>query len=146
MCVVNFLHHRAEQAGVVGKLARQHRPAKIDIAEEAVERVGMSAIGCAREEPLGHGAEMPGRRNAERLLAVEVVEERALGDAGCRAEAVDRRRLVAPGADLVQRRVEELRPGAGALDRAWRSRFPLGYRCLGHTDDIPTGWYVVKRR
>ena len=43
--LVDFLHHRADEAGELRNLAREHGLAKIDVAKNAVERVRAPVIG-----------------------------------------------------------------------------------------------------
>jgi hypothetical protein len=71
---------------------------------------GQVQIGVAHDQRVSH-----------RVLAVEVVEERALGDAHLLGDAVDRRRCVAVREDQFLRRDED--PLAGPLARAGFCRF-----------------------
>ena len=110
---VGLLHHGAEEAGVFGQLALEDLAAEVDVAEQALERVGERLVGGGGEEAGGHLAEMGGGGDAELLLGAEVVEEGALGDAGRLAELVDRGGGEALAADHVHGGVEQL--GAGVL-------------------------------
>ena len=127
---VGLLHQRAEQAGVVGQFALQDLGAEIDVAEQALQRVVEATIRRGGEEALGHF--VPERRGRQReiVLAFEVVEEAALGDARGVADVVDRGRRIAALADHMQRRVEQLQLG-------------LVRGAGGHYCSIPICWYLV---
>ena len=73
---------------------------------------------------------MGGGGDAERFLAREMMEERALGDSGRLAEVVDRSRSKALGTDEVPRRLEK--PGAGVA--ALRVMFRRSRHEAIHTD------------
>ncbi len=58
------------------------RFAKAQIAERAVERIGEVVVRRGGEQGAGGLRPMLGGGDGERLLVLEMVEERALGDAG----------------------------------------------------------------
>ena len=64
-------------------------------------------IGRGGEKAACDFAPVFGRRQGQRFLAVEMMEEAALGQAGCLADILNARGRVAFGTDHVQRRVEE---------------------------------------
>ena len=105
--VVDLLHQGAEQAGVVGQLALQDGDAKVDVAEQPVERVGMGLVRRGAEHPIGHTAEMPGGDERQFFLAAEVVEEAALGQRRGIADVFDARGRVTLAADDTQRSIEQ---------------------------------------
>src|SRR5208337_1831633 len=78
---VNFLNRRAKQAGVLRNIPLQHRGAEIDVAEHAVARIGIGVVGGSAEHRRGHRPELLDGGYAEPLLAFEMVEEGALGQA-----------------------------------------------------------------
>src|SRR5882724_2572599 len=106
MGLVGLLHHRPQETGELGQLALEDRPAEIDVAEEALHRIGQLAVRRAGEDAVSPRGEVPGRGDRELLLAVEMVEEAALGEPGELAHIVDRRCPVTLGADHPQRGVE----------------------------------------
>ena len=108
MGVVGLLHHRAEEAGELRQLALKDRFAEVDIAEDAVARVGQAAIGLSLEQRVGVRREPPRRGDGAGLLACEMVEERALGEPRLGANVLDPRGRIALGTDHMDRRVEEL--------------------------------------
>ena len=113
MGVVDLLHHRADEAGEIRHVALEQRAAEIDVAEHAIERILVRVIGRGREEGAGHLRPVIRRRNGERFLAVEMMEERALRHAGARAQLIDRGRDVALLADHGEGRIQQLLPGRG---------------------------------
>jgi hypothetical protein len=70
------------------------------------------------------------RRQRQIVLAFEVMEKAALGDARLTANIVDRRGCVAFGADRIQRRVQE-----------FGLRFMVRLGC--HFERVPTSRYDV---
>ena len=76
--LVNLLHHGADEAGKFGDFSGQDRFAEIDVAEHALQRIGMPVVGRGREKRAGRLRPIFGGRDRERFLAVEVMEE---GDA-----------------------------------------------------------------
>src|ERR1700730_10330674 len=113
MRVVGLLTHGAEEAGELREGSRQDAGAKIDVAEQAVQRIGELAIRRCAKEPPGHLGKMLGRRDREVFLAFEVVEERALGQAGCGTDVVHGGPRIALRADHLHCRVEETSPRIG---------------------------------
>jgi len=89
MSLVSLLDHGAQQAGELGKLAEENCLAKVDVAEQAVDRVGQAAIGSLGKRALGHGRKMLGGGQGQVFLALEVVKETALGEAGGFADVFD---------------------------------------------------------
>src|SRR5262249_54235995 len=120
----------ADQAGVLRNLAGQHGDAQVDVAENALARILARLIRRRAEQRFGHRFERLDRGNAERFLAVEMMKEAALGQAGGRADVVDRRGRIALGADDIARGGKELAAGLGAVARS-------DHRI------IPTSWYVL---
>ena len=94
----------------------------------------MLVIGRGLEKRAGHLRPIIGGRDAERFLALEVMEERALGDARLGAEIIDGRCGVTLGADERKRSVEQFLP-----------RGPCRlFDCVGAVHvNIPTSWYAV---
>jgi len=113
MGVVGLLHQRAEETRVVGKLSGQDSGAEVEVSEQAGKRVGWLVIGCGGEEALGHGFPMRNCGEGEVILALEVVKEAALGDAGLKADIVDGGRSIPFGTDGLESCVEELVPRLG---------------------------------
>src|SRR5690554_4310944 len=133
---MKFLHHRAHQAGIFKALAANDRAAKFEIAQDALQRVLWLVIGRCGEKLAGGLAPEVGRRDAQRLLALKIVEERALCDAGRLTEVIDRGRCKTLLADRV----------TGGFEEASFRVAGRGRRCvfLGHARSIPVGWYVGK--
>ena len=115
--VVGLLHHGAEEAGELGDGSDQYRRAEIDVAEQAIQGIRQLAIGRVTEKPLGHLRKMRGRGDRKVFLALEVMKERTLREAGRAADIVHRARRVALRADHMHRRVEQagarVGPGPG---------------------------------
>jgi len=76
--VIDFLNHGADQAGELGHLALEDRFAEIDVAEHAVERIGVIVVGRAGKQAAGEVRPVVRGRDGEGFLAGEVVEEGAL--------------------------------------------------------------------
>lgn len=112
MAVEDLLHHRAEEAGDVGRPADEERDAEVDIAEDSRGWVGEGVVAGIGEDGGGAVAPMIRRGDREGLLVGEVMEEGALADARDPADVLDAARLVAAGADLVGRGVEDELPRA----------------------------------
>ena len=108
MRLIGLLHQGAEQAGELGEFAGEDGLAEFHIADDALARVGQRPIGSGCEQTVGHRGEMRGRGEREFVLALEVMEEAALGQAGGVADVVDRRRSVSLAADHPQGGVEDL--------------------------------------
>src|SRR5262249_8108114 len=129
MARIGFLNGRSDQTGVKRDLARKERNAKIDVAEDTITRIGQRTVRRVAKQRRRHGAKALDRGNPERFLAVEVMKEAALGDAGRRANVVDRAAGIALGSYDVAGRIEQLAAfsasqarGSGALAReevAW---------------------------
>ena len=130
--VLSFLHHCAKEARKFGDWPREDRRAEIDIAEQAIQGIRELTIRRAAEKPLGHLRKMRRRSDREIFLALEVMKERTLREAGRAADIVHRARRVALRADHLHRRVEQ----AGA-----RVRLGLAGDCL-HVTVVPTSWYA----
>ena len=107
MRFVDFLHHGAEEASELGQSALEDRLAKIDVAEEAIHGVGQGAIGRCCEYAVGHRRKMPGGRDRQFILAFEMVEETAFGDARSVANVVDCGGRITFGADNHQCCIEK---------------------------------------
>src|SRR3546814_8647909 len=78
---------------------------------------------------------MPRGLNRHILLAFEMMEERALGDAGSGAKLVHRGGVIALFADHAQRHVQQADAGVPAFGCGFTTR---------HGRTIPTGWYARK--
>ena len=89
ICFIGFLHHRAEETGELRQRPLQNAFAKVDIAEDALARIGKPAKRRCGKQCLGARGEMRGGGDGARLLAGEVMEEPALGEPGPRADVVD---------------------------------------------------------
>ena len=107
MGVVGLLHHRAEQAGELRQVALKDRLAEIDVAEHPLARVGEARIGRGVEHGVGVRGEMGRRGDGAGFLAGEVMEERALGEAGLGADVLDAGGRIALRADHVDGGVEQ---------------------------------------
>ena len=68
MGLVGLLHHRAEEAGELRQFALKDRLAKVDVAEDAVARVGQERVGRGVEQRVGVRREMRGRGDGAGLL------------------------------------------------------------------------------
>src|SRR5690554_1161840 len=134
--VMKLLHHRSHQTGIFKALAANDRAAKFEIGQDTLQWVLGLVIGRCGEKLAGARAPEVGRRDAQRLLALKIVEERALCDAGRIAEIVDRRRRKTLLADHV----------TGGFEEASFRVAGRGRRCvfLCHARSIPVGWYVGK--
>src|SRR5262249_48731904 len=86
MRLVSLLDQGACEAGEFADLAFQNGFAKVDVAENPIEWVGVGVIGGGVEESAGRLRPMVSRRDCEVLLAREVMEERSLGYSGGGAE------------------------------------------------------------
>jgi hypothetical protein len=131
VCRVGFLNQRAEQTRVIWQFALQNLAAKIDVAEQAFERVLQMLIGCRSEKPFRRRSPKGGGGKREFVLAFEVMEKAAFGHARFVADVINRRRGVTFGPDYVQRRVQGL-----VFDSCC-----IGVPILRY---IPTSGYVVK--
>jgi hypothetical protein len=89
-CLVGFLNHRAYEAGEIWQPALQELPTKGDIGDDTIQRIGMVVIGRIGKQRARHLGPVVRRGNGECILAFEMVEECALGDARRRAEFVNR--------------------------------------------------------
>ncbi len=89
------------------------RGAKVDVGQQPLARIGHLLVRRIGEQRAG--AVVPVLRRGQRqvFLALEVVEEAALGQAGGGAQVVDRGRAVALAADRRQRGVEPTGAGVG---------------------------------
>ena len=103
---IGFLHHRADETGELIQFAAYQFTPEIDVAEHAIERIGVVVIRRGGEKRACYFRPVIGGRDAQRFLARKMMEERALGDARRRTEVVDRRRGIALGADLGERRLQ----------------------------------------
>ena len=105
--VVSFLDHRAEQTGEIREGTLQDRDAEVDVAQQPIERVGGILIRRCCKHGVSHRREVSGCGKCQIFLALEVMEEAALGEAGCLADVFDARRAIALGANDVQRCIKE---------------------------------------
>ena len=112
---VNFLHRRADQAGVLRNLAAQHGDAQIDVAEDSVARIVLRLIGRRAEQHLSHRLELLDRGDAELFLAVEVMKEAALGKPCGLADIVDAGGRIALGANDIGCGGQKLAAGLRAV-------------------------------
>ena len=119
---VGLLHHRAEQAGIVGQPAPQDRSPEVDVAEDPRPGVGQRMVGGSGEEVGRHGAEVRRGGDPELFLGAEVMEEGPVGDARRAAEVVDRGRGIPLRPDHRYRGVEQ--PGLPVLARRGHSVHP----------------------
>ena len=86
-----LLHHRAGKAGELCGPAFDERGAEIDVSEHPAERIAMRMIGRGCKESARRLRPIIRRRDREIVLAFEVMEEGALGDARSAAKIVHRR-------------------------------------------------------
>ena len=107
MGLIRLLRHGAEEAGELRQFALKDRLAEIDVSQHPVARVGEARIGGGVEEGVGFRCEMGGGRNGACLLASEMVEERPTWEAGFGADVLNPRSRIAPGADDMDRGVEQ---------------------------------------
>src|SRR5579862_4552858 len=126
-----FLHHRADQTGELGHIAFQELLAEIDIAEHAVERIGVPVIGRRRKQLAGHLRPMVCGRSAKIFLALEVMEKGALCHTGSRAKIIDGCCRIALFTHHVERGIQKT--GAG-VDRL---RHYEPYRPVGMLSRLP---------
>jgi len=136
--VVDLLHHGAGEAGEVGQLTHEQGLAEIDIGQQAVEGVSECTKRRGGKERIRDFDPVVGCGQRQRFLAIEVVEEASLGQAGGFADVLDARGGISLGADYVHGRVEN-------LDLRFMSYFRRGH-CIPTSwyANIPTGWCVVK--
>jgi hypothetical protein len=119
--VVDLLHHGAGEAGEVGQLTHEQGLAEIDIGQQAVERISDCVIRCGGKERTRAFAPVAGCGQRQLFLAIEVVEEASLGQAGGFADVLDARGGISFGADYVQGRVED--PGLRFVSYFRRSQW-----------------------
>lgn len=108
MCVVDLLHHGADEAGELRELTLEECFAEVDVAEDTVEWIGQEVEGRGGKEAAGDGAPVLGGFEGEVFLAFEVMEEAALGETGGFADVFDACGGVTFGADDVKGGVEKL--------------------------------------
>ena len=113
MGLVSFLNHRAQQTGELRQRALQDRDAEIHVTQQPLEGVAGTLVRRSCKQGVGHPREMGRGGQRQLFLAVEVVEEAALGELGGLADVLDASRRIALCADDMQRRVEE--PDLGAV-------------------------------
>jgi len=111
--LIGLLHHGADEAGEFRYLALQQSLAEGNVAEHALQRIGVVVIRRSGKQRAGDLRPVIRRRYGQRILAPEMMEESALGDARCRAKLIDAGRRIAFGPHHRQRRIEQLRPGIG---------------------------------
>lgn len=112
MGLVDFLHHRAEQAGVIGQFALQNFRPEIDVSENAITRVSDQRVRRVREQSSGHRVPVFDRHQRHLFFAFEVMKVAALGHACRRANVIERGGCVALATDYLQRGVEQLGLGS----------------------------------
>src|ERR1051326_4791094 len=105
---IRLLHHRSGEARELRQFACQESLAKIDIGEDAIERICREGIGRVREQFARARFPVLNRGEGEFILALEVVEEAAFSDAGFGAHVLDARCVVSLDPDNLDRRVDEL--------------------------------------
>lgn len=88
--LIGLLQHGADEAGEIGHAALQQDLAEGDMAEHAVERIGKIVTGRSGEQGARHLGPMLGGGAPQFVLALEMMEEGVLGDAGGGAGLVDR--------------------------------------------------------
>ena len=108
MRLIGLLDDRADKAGEVGQVAGQESLAKLDIGNEASERIRSLVVGRRGEQRRGHRLPMRDRRQRQIFLALEVMKEASLRQPRLGADVLDPGRAIAFGAHDPQRRVEEL--------------------------------------
>jgi len=113
MRVVGLLHHGAEKAGEGRDGPVHDGGAKVDIAEEAIERIGGRTIGRRAEKLVRHLCEVRRRGDRQILLALEMMKEGPLGEASLAADIVHRGGRIAFGADNLHGGVEKTDAGVG---------------------------------
>ena len=97
------------------------RGTEIEVAHHPVQRIVEPVIGRLGEQAAGRHRPMFRRRNSEIFLASEVVEERALGDAGRRAELIYRSRVISLLQNNPQSRAQQtVSRRLGLTDRLFR--------------------------
>jgi hypothetical protein len=85
---VDFLHHRSDETGELWYPAPEDCLAEIDVAENAIKWILVLVVRRALEKRASHLRPVVSRRNCEGFLALEVVEERAFGDARLTAKVI----------------------------------------------------------
>src|SRR5277367_38065 len=131
---IYLLHHRAHQTGEFGDFSFEDGFAEIDIAQDPVERVAVPVVWRRLEKTPRDLGPVICRGDRQSVLALEVMEERALRDAGLRAEFIDGSRRIALLADQRQGGIQQ--PLAGP--DFFRLRRTSGF----HPWTVPTSRYV----
>jgi hypothetical protein len=108
VCRVGFLNQRAEQTCVIWQFALQYLAAKIDVTEQAFERISQLLKGRGSEESFRRRSPKGGGGKREFVLAFEVMKKAAFGHARLVPDVINCGRRVTLGPDDVQRRVQEL--------------------------------------
>ena len=136
---IGFLHHRADEAGIILGRTVEHRQPEIDMAEQTVERVVQPVVRRHLEHrPRALGPALGGG-DPQRFLRREMVEEGTLGDPCRRTDFVDAGRGIAL---LAYRRVrcrDQRRTGAAArCTRRWggAGRGLVARHANQHTDQL----------
>jgi hypothetical protein len=104
MGLEDLLHHRAKQAGEFRQATLKNRHPEIDVTQKALQGIMQSAIGSPCKQAVRHRRKMTGGGERERFLALEVMEEAALGQPGGQANVIDGHCRVAFGTDRLRRR------------------------------------------
>src|ERR1700722_14541269 len=92
---IDLLHQRAEKTGELGDFALEELLAKIEVAQDPMERIAVLLVRRAAEKDRWCVGPVVRRSDRKRLLALEMVKECALGDAGLDTKLIDRRRRIA---------------------------------------------------
>ena len=98
-------------------LAGQHGDAQIDVAEDALARVVLRPVGAELNNVSAIAWKLLDRSDAEFFLALEVMKEAALGEAGGLADVVDGGGRIALGANDVGGRGQKLAAGLSTVAR-----------------------------
>src|SRR5580698_9018779 len=133
---VCLLNHRASETRELCNIAAQHGLAKVEVAEEALERIIESLVGSGSEQRFGRLRPMIGGCDGERFLTRKVMKERTLGHAGPGAEFVNGRCGVALLTDDRDGCVDEIAARTAPRQPLKRMRI--------HMSTVPTSRYGVK--
>ena len=132
-----FLHHRADKASELGNVAGEQLFSEVEVAEDTRKRICVQVIRSSGKKLARNLRPVAGGPDTEVFLALEVVEEGALGDPGGGAEIFDAGGCVTLGADDPQCSLQNLRP---CIRRSCHLANPE----TPSRKYIPTGWYVAK--
>ena len=115
--IVDLLRHRADEAGILVRLAPDDPLSEIEIGQNAVQWVVRLVIGRAGKQGAGRFGPIVGSRHAKRILRLEVVKERTLRDPCRFAKIIHRGRGKAFLSDHVTGGFQKSRSRIAALGR-----------------------------